>query len=104
MIGFGRCSIGIRQLRVGSLVLRFTLSATKRTARFMLCLPTTRKNWKRRWSNASIIVEKTGDLLRLRQRRQSHLFRPLAAVFRLSDDEARTTRLPNSPFDVRSHF
>jgi hypothetical protein len=56
---------------------QFTLSATKRTTRFMLCLPITRKNWKRRCSNANTMVKKTGDLLRLQQRRQSHHPRPL---------------------------
>ena len=39
--------------------------------------PAPRKNWKRQWCHASIMVKKTGDLLRLRQRRQSHLLRPL---------------------------
>ncbi len=34
-IGFRHCSIRIRKLRGTSLVRRFTLSATKRTARFM---------------------------------------------------------------------
>ena len=66
----------IRQLRGRSLLRRFTLSATKRTATFMTYLRIARKNWKKRCSNASIMVKKTGDLLRLRQRRQSHLLRP----------------------------
>jgi len=56
---------------------KFTPSATKRTTRFMLCLRITRKNWKRRCGNAGIMAEKTGDQLRLRQHRQSHLPRPL---------------------------
>jgi hypothetical protein len=34
-------------------------------------LLTDRQNWKRRCRNASMMVERTGDLLRLRQRRQS---------------------------------
>jgi len=42
----------IRQLRGRSLLLRFTLSATKRTARFIPCLLITRRNWKRRCTNA----------------------------------------------------
>ena len=67
----------IRQLRGRSLLRRFTLSATKRTARFTLCLLITRRNWKRRCSNASTMVEKTGDLLRLRPRRQRHLLHRL---------------------------
>src|ERR1700675_2234992 len=73
MIGFRRCSIRIPKLRGKSLVRRFTLSAMIRTARFTLCLPTTRKNWKRRCCTTSIVVQKTGDLLRLRQCRQNHL-------------------------------
>src|SRR5437762_7056212 len=60
-IRFRRCSIRIRQLRDSSSVLRFTPSATKRTARFMLCSRITRKNWRRQCSNASIMVKKTGD-------------------------------------------
>src|SRR5437868_2699506 len=36
----------------------------KPTARFMLCLSITKKNWKGRCSNASMTVNKTGDLLR----------------------------------------
>jgi hypothetical protein len=47
------------------------------THRKIHALPTTRNGWKRRCSNASIMVKKTGDLLRLRQRRQSRLLRPL---------------------------
>jgi len=43
----------------------------------MLCLPITRKNWKKPCSNANTNVETTGDLLRLRRRHQSHLLRPL---------------------------
>jgi hypothetical protein len=66
-----RCEYAASLLVVtsGLPVPRFTLSATKRTARFMLCLLITRENWKRRCSNASIMVEKTVDLLRLRRRR-----------------------------------
>jgi hypothetical protein len=59
MTGFRRCSIRIRKLRGRSLLRRFTLSATKRTARFMLCLPSARKHWKRRCSNGSTTGEKT---------------------------------------------
>jgi hypothetical protein len=64
------------------------ISTMKRTTRFMLCLLITRRNWKRRCSNASIVVKKTGDLLRLRQHRPSHLLRTLDISGSLSNGSA----------------
>jgi hypothetical protein len=75
MTRFRRCSTRIRTLRGRSLRLRFTLSATKRTAKFMLCLLITRKNWKRRCSDTSIEGKKTGGQIRLRDRSRSRLLR-----------------------------
>jgi hypothetical protein len=86
-----RCSIRIRQLRGSGLVSRFTLSVTKRTTRFMLCLRITRKNWKRRCSIADMLVKKTGDLLLLRH--QSYPFRSLEYIWNPPDHKSFTSPL-----------
>ncbi len=52
------------------------IHATKLTARFMLCLLIT-KELEKAMQQRCIRVKKTGDPLRLRRLRQSHLLRPL---------------------------
>ena len=51
---------------------RFMQSAKKHIVKSMPCLPTTRRNWKKRCGNASTAVKKTGGPLRLQQSRPIH--------------------------------